>query len=134
MKRTEKDRRAFLALRANEMRQYPTAAERVLRNLLQPLGFRFQAPMTGRTKNGGEYDYILDAYHDGAKLAVEADGAHHQGRSKGRDRRRSSRLVFAHGIRVLRFSNAEILNPANHKAILKRIEEALASDGRGAPP
>lgn len=126
MKRTEQDRRAFVALRANEMRQYPTPAERALRNLLQPLGFRFQVPMLGRTRNGGEYDYILDAYHEAAKLAIEADGDHHKRRAKGRDRRRSSRLGFAHGIRVLRFSNAEILNPAKHDAILERIKEALA--------
>ena len=122
MKRRAEDLEAFLAKRANEMRRRPTPAEKILRDLLEPLGFRFQVPIIGHTKNGGEHPYILDAYYEEARLAVEVDGSAHRS-LKGRDRRRDTRLALD-GIRTLRFTNGRVLKESG--AVLAEIEKALA--------
>ncbi len=125
MKRTQEERDQFVALRANEMLREPTPAERAMRDLLKPLGFRFQVPMKGKTKNGGVYDYILDCYHDASRLSIEIDGRQHAKRTKGRDRRRSSRLAFAADIRTLRYTNKRVLNPKEAEAIVAEVTEAM---------
>ena len=96
-----------------------------MRDLLRPLGFQFQVPMQGTTRNGGVYDYILDAFHAGANLAVEIDGNQHKGRARGRDRRRTSRLAYAHDLRVIRFLNKRVLNPKQVEAIIAEVLEAM---------
>ena len=114
MKRTTDERRAFVAQCALQMLENPTLAEERAWELLEPLGFKRQVVIVGWTKNGGEYQYILDFAKldilDGrvcGGLCVEVDGGVHQ-RRKGRDRRRDSRLA-AEGITTIRFTNKTVL-------------------------
>lgn len=123
MRRTPAERAEFVETRAEQMRIDPTVAESKLKELLGPLGFKFQVPIHGKTKNGGAWSYILDAYHRGLKLCVEADGGVHK-KQKGRDRRRDVRL-FGEGIHTLRLSNREVLK-ASELDIAVRISEFMA--------
>lgn len=106
------------------MRANPTPAEARLGEVLKMLGFEFQVPICGWTKNGGRWDYILDALHFGTKICVEVDGSAHDKR-KGRDRRRTERLRAEYGITVIRFTNNQVLRHRNEVvvAILDRMEE-----------
>jgi very-short-patch-repair endonuclease len=122
MRRTVEERTVFLAQRAAEMRRQPTPAERILRDMLAPLGFEFQVPIMAITKNGGQYSYILDAWHPISKLAIECDGSAHR-RQRGRDRRRDQRLA-TDGVRTLRFTNSRVLKEPS--VVLVEIKEALA--------
>ena len=116
---SEGETKRFLHQRAAEMRRWPTPAERKLWEMLAPLGFVRQAPVIASRK-GATFPYILDFYHPGARLCVEADGGVHE-RMRGRDRRRDSRLALM-DIRTLRFSNGRILEePAR---VLAEIREA----------
>jgi very-short-patch-repair endonuclease len=63
--------------------------------------------LLGQTRNGGRWGYILDAFHEGARLCVEVDGGVHR-RRRGRDRRRDTRLRTL-GIRTLRIPNARVM-------------------------
>jgi very-short-patch-repair endonuclease len=108
MKRTEAQTEAFLQARAEEMRRWPTAAERAARDAFGPLGFKAQFVMRApRLKHPERVDlFILDFFNEGAKLCVEIDGGYHRGRS-GPDRRRDSRLAQM-GIATLRFDNSVV--------------------------
>lgn len=103
------------------MRWNPTPAEAKLWMYLEPLGFKNQVPIYGYTKNGGIYPYILDLYHKGAKLVIEADGGVHS-RQRGRDRRRGTRLA-TEGIKTMRYSNSRCLNDT--AAVINEIDEEL---------
>ncbi|MFI5380441.1 MAG: endonuclease domain-containing protein [Tepidisphaerales bacterium] len=90
---------------ARQMRRQPTDAEKKLWSVLrgQRLGglkFRRQHPVAG---------YILDFYCEEHSVAVELDGGQHtteEGRAY--DQRRSEKLAEL-GIRVLRFSDIDVL-------------------------
>ncbi|MCB4791521.1 MAG: endonuclease domain-containing protein [Elusimicrobia bacterium] len=67
--------------------------------------------------------YILDFYSPEYKLAIEADGGQHYDEiNKKRDERRGKELDQI-GIRVLRFSNTDILN--NIDGVCKVIIENI---------
>jgi very-short-patch-repair endonuclease len=111
---------------ARRMRREPTEAEsisweavRVRVNVLG-LKFRRQHPAGG---------FILDFYCARLKLAVEIDGGIHELRPE-RDEERTHALSRL-GIRVIRFSNDEILNRMP-KAMPKL--EAVHRSGLGVPP
>jgi methionyl-tRNA synthetase len=110
---------------ARELRRTQTDAEALIWSLLrdgQVEGFKFrrQHPFEA---NGERF--ILDFYCDRAKLAVELDGGQHAD-AHSRDMQRD-RLLAAHGIRVLRFWNNEVLE--NLEGVLTLLLQAL---GQGA--
>ncbi|HWF44249.1 MAG TPA: DUF559 domain-containing protein, partial [Candidatus Kapabacteria bacterium] len=65
--------------------------------------------------------YILDFYCSKARLAIELDGAVHQGHEEEDAWR--EKIVGTHGIRFLRFTNEEVEN--NIESVLKCIQEAI---------
>ena len=89
---------------ARALRRRQTDAEGLLwalvRNRRMGVKFRRQHPIQ---------PYVLDFYCHELRLAVELDGGQHTAPAhRIRDRRRTSALA-ARGIRVLRFSNLEVL-------------------------
>jgi len=98
------DREQKVAFR-RARRAAPTAAERVLWSRLrceQLHGFEFR-----RQHQVG--DHVLDFYCVERRIAVEVDGdSHHVARGPTRDEARSL-LLAREGIRVLRFTNIEVL-------------------------
>jgi very-short-patch-repair endonuclease len=107
MRRTPAERAEFVERAAAHMAANPTKAEDALYDILIPLGFISQWSVGGSTKNGGAWIYILDFYHAKLKLCVEVDGGVHA-RTKGRDRRRGTRLA-GEDIQTVRFTNKEVL-------------------------
>src|SRR5918999_1109098 len=110
--------RRDLKARSRKLRQDPTPAERKLWFeflAAHPRKFTRQKPL-GR--------YIADFYCSAARLVIEIDGdSHFDVRGEHYDRRRSADLA-ALGIRVLRFSNLEVMQ--QFEAVCGRIDEALA--------
>ena len=105
----------FIRERAKSLRRTMTEPERVLWSLLRRgrLGLRFrrQHPIG---------PYVLDFYCASARLCVEADGPVHADRAE-RDNRRTEWLS-KEGIRVMRFSTAEIENGS--AAVVAAIAQA----------
>jgi very-short-patch-repair endonuclease len=117
-------RRATMLERRRVLRREATPAERALWRLLrsrQLAGIKVR-----RQVQAGPY--ILDFYAPSKRLAIEADGGQHyveEGREYDEAR---TAFLNARGVRVLRFTNREILEqPA---AVLEVIERVLL---RGAP-
>lgn len=102
---------------ARQLRKDQTDAESVLWKLLrnrQLLGYKFRRQHTFPP-------YILDFYCVDKKLVIELDGGQHLEREVY-DKQRTE-FLEAHGIKVLRFWNDEILKqPAD---VLIKIERAL---------
>jgi len=68
-------------------------------------------------------DYIVDFFCPGARLVIEVDGSHHLvGETVEYDRIRDEYLSSL-GLRVLRFTNAEVLNRI--EGVLECIEEEI---------
>lgn len=92
--------------KSRQLRKNKTDAERKLWSLLRnrqvaDAKFRRQFPFSG---------YILDYYSPEYKLAIEADGGqHYLETGLAKDERRTQALAKA-GIKVIRFSDREILN------------------------
>lgn len=107
MKRTLADKMEFVERAADFMRENPTLAEAAMWKILEPLGFKRQWEFMTKTKNGLYSLYVLDFFLPELKLCVEVDGGVHK-RTKGRDRRRDTRLA-GEGIRTLRFSNQHVM-------------------------
>ena len=87
---------------ARQMRREMTPSENVLWQRLRAsrlggLHFRRQQVIDG---------FIADFFCHGARLAVEVDGGVHQGRQDYDAER--DRILAAHGLRLLRFTNAEV--------------------------
>ncbi len=120
MKRSSEERKAFCEAAADFMFSNPTEAESALWAILKPLGFWAQWPIYGTTKNGGKWQYVLDFYHIDFKLCVEVDGGVHA-RTKGRDRRRDTRLT-GEGIRTMRFKNKMVLDHPSIVAFKVKFE------------
>jgi len=89
---------------AHKMKLNPTPAESLLWDWIHDdeTGFHFkQQRIIG--------PYILDFYCKSAKIAVEVDGGIHD-RRKEYDASRDQSLLHIHGIRVIRFSNEQVMN------------------------
>jgi very-short-patch-repair endonuclease len=114
------DRLAF----RRSLRAAPTTPERVLWAALggkRLHGFKFR-----RQHPVGEY--VLDFYCVQARLAVEVDGdSHYVARGPERDQGRTAWLA-REGIRVLRFSNNEVLGE------LEGVIETIIGEVRRPPP
>ena len=108
---------------ARGMRTEPTEAEDVLWEALRGrrldgLRFRRQHPV-GR--------FVLDFYCPIHKLAVEVDGEVHDSQQE-RDAERTA-VIEAHGYRVVRFRNEEVMQ--NLPAVLDGIRTVISS---ASPP
>ncbi len=77
-------------------------------------------------------DYIVDFYCPKAKLAIEIDGSHHLvGEKMEYDRIRDDYLSSL-GLRVLRFTNSDVLK--NMKGVLEKIEGEISGKIPLSPP
>ncbi len=126
--KTHTDRAMYdkLKLAAREMRHEPTPAENTLWQRLrkkQLLGskFRRQHPIDR---------FIVDFFCAEARLVIEVDGPIHEQQAEYDQLRQA--YIESLGIRVLRFSNAEVLQQLN--AVLERIGEALLNPSPDSPP
>jgi len=106
-----------LQQQAGVYRKQPTEAEAVLWaslrcQQLEGLRFRQQHPLAG---------FILDFYCPAYRLVIELDGPIHD-RQRECDEARTH-ILKSHGCRVLRFSNAQVLQElaSVHQAILAEI-------------
>lgn len=111
--------------RAKELRQNMTLAERQLwqqlrANRLDGWHFRRQQIIDG---------FIVDFYCDKAALVVEVDGPVHQDQREA-DAQRDA-VLQARGLRVLRFSNQQVIDAM--QTVLDAIRAALPlpASGRG---
>ena len=107
-----------LTSRAQELRKNMTKEERRLwYEYLSSYPYRFRRQVTcGR--------FILDFYCAAAKLAIELDGSQHylpQGQAYDRER---TAFLEAQGIKVLRFSNTDVLQNLN--GVCQRIDIAVS--------
>ncbi len=83
------------------MRSRPTVAERVLWSRLRGLPFRVR-------RQHVFYPYIVDFYAKEKALCVEVDGPCHEARLEA-DVSRDGFLDARYGVRVLRFTNDDVL-------------------------
>jgi methylmalonyl-CoA mutase cobalamin-binding domain/chain len=105
--------------RIRELRKNATGAEQLLWELLRNRGvhdakFRRQHPIAS---------YILDFYSQEAKLAIELDGSGHLEDSQTKYDNERTKILNEQGIRVLRFSNSNVLK--NTETVLNEIWIAL---------
>src|SRR5262249_40818778 len=120
-------RREFKRKFARNMRNSPTRAERKLWSLLRnkqiiALRFRRQQPIG---------PYIVDFFCPTAKVIVELDGEQHGIDANMEHDELRSRNLSDRGYRVLRFSNAQLLN--HPEDVLEGILMALKTCGRPLP-
>ena len=106
---------------ARTLRRDQTDAERALWRLLRqrPRGAKFR-----RQHPAGRY--ILDFFCVESKLAIEADGAQHLTSDGVAADEERTRYLTQRGIRVLRFTDREIL--LESEAVIRVIEAALGTD------
>ena len=111
---------------ARELRAEQTSAEALLWELIRNrrlLGFKFR-----RQHQFG--DYVADFYCHEAQLVIECDGPVHQPNEQWHHDQNRDAYMIAHGLRVLRFTNEQILNDT--EKVLDEITGFLPSPtGRG---
>jgi very-short-patch-repair endonuclease len=74
------------------------------------------------------FPFIIDFYCVSEKLAVEVDGPQHESEAaRDKDVARDTELWEEHQVRVLRFSNTEVL--VMMEDVLETILEALTANG-----
>ena len=108
--------------RSRELRRNATEAESCLWKLLcnrQLYGFKFR-----RQHQFGSY--IVDFYCHEAQLVIECDGPIHETNENWQHDQARSAYMVGYGLRVLRFTNEEVLN--NTEAVLRKIAEFLSSN------
>ena len=113
---------------ARDLRQHMIDAEQCLWQCLRSkqldgCRFRKQHPIAR---------FVLDFYCPSAKLAIEIDGSQHNTLSGRAGDEERTRCLNAHGIRVLRFWNHEVLQDL--PGVLERIWEALHLPPSSPPP
>ena len=74
-------------------------------------------------------DYIVDFYCHAVKLVVELDGAQHYEPEKAEKDRIRTRYLEAQGLRVLRFTNLEVLR--QFAAVCETIDTEINTFPRG---
>lgn len=116
---------AGMADRARDFRADETSAERLLWRQLrnrQLRGFKFR-----RQHQFG--DYVTDFYCHEAGLVIECDGDVHESNERWQHDRVRDAYMVTSGLRVLRFTNKEILHATED--VLKKIISFLPSpDGK----
>ena len=117
--------RSVLKGRARALRHDASPAERklwyeFLRDL--PVKFTRQKPLG---------TYIADFYCSSRQLVIELDGdTHYTGKAQQYDERRTEHLGLC-GIRVIRFTNAEVME--HFEGVCARIMDFLAAPGDALP-
>jgi type I restriction enzyme R subunit len=110
-----------------ELRAEQTSAEGLLWELIRNrrlLGFKFR-----RQHQLG--DYVADFYCHEAQLVIECDGPVHQPNEQWHHDQNRDAYMLAQGLRVLRFTNEQVLNDTER--VLDEIAAFLpAPSGRGA--
>src|SRR5512139_3841553 len=101
---------------AQRLRREPTDAERRLWSQLR--GRQLGVQFTRQYQIG---NFVVDFACRRLKLAVECDGGQHADNSADDER---TRLIEAHGYRVIRFWNNDVLG--NTEGVLIRIAEEIA--------
>ena len=101
---------------AQKLRRKPTDAERRLWSQLR--GRQLGVQFTRQYQIG---NFVVDFACRPLKLAVECDGGQHADNSADDER---TRLIEAHGYRVIRFWNNDVLE--NTEGVLIRIAEEIA--------
>ena len=107
--------------RARELRKKQTSAEELLWVLIrnrQLHGFKFR-----RQHQFG--DYVADFYCHEAQLVIECDGSVHEDNEQWHHDQNRDAYMIAQGLRVVRFSNAAILN--DPESVLDEIVRSLPS-------
>ena len=108
--------------RAKELRANPTPAERALWPYLRArqLGLRI-------TRQALILGYIVDFWCPNKRLAIEIDGASHNGRDQYDAKR--TKALNEHGITVMRFTNDEVLSdPQNVICSIIKVLSVLKSN------
>jgi type I restriction enzyme R subunit len=109
---------------ARDLRKDQTSAEVRLWELLRDrrlLGFKFR-----RQHQFG--DYVADFYCREANLVIECDGAIHEHNEAWNHDRNRDAYMIAQGLRVLRFTNAQIFNDTER--VLDELAQHLPSRER----
>ncbi|MBW4522297.1 MAG: endonuclease domain-containing protein [Scytolyngbya sp. HA4215-MV1] len=106
-----------LVVRAKELRQHPTPAEKKLwQDCLQTLPWRIlrQRPIG---------HFIVDFYCAALKLVIEVDGeSHFTDEGQMRDLERTQ-ILESYGLKVIRFSNDEVMH--QFEGVCQRIWEEI---------
>jgi very-short-patch-repair endonuclease len=113
--------------RARAMRLAPTEAER---KLWWHLRYRLTVPGSHFRRQVRLGPYIVDFVCHASRVAIEVDGGQH-GEQVERDARRST-FLEAHGYRVLRFWNNEVLTSIG--GVLEVIHGAILATPTPTPP
>jgi len=112
---------------ARESRQAPTAAEervwKAVRNRQLGVHIRRQHALLGR--------FISDFYCAHVRLCIEIDGGIHTDPAQAEYDLARSACLATHGVRTLRFTNAEVMK--NLPAVLNAIREACEAPPLPAP-
>ncbi|WP_226660767.1 endonuclease domain-containing protein [Alteriqipengyuania lutimaris] len=119
-------RDAELTRRARDMRKGMTEAE--TRLWFELRGGRFHGIKFRRQKVSGRY--IADFAANAPKLVIELDGDTHAGQLDYDAER--TRYLEAQGYRVVRFSNAEVME--NMDGVLQRLGEIVGALRHAPPP
>jgi type I restriction enzyme R subunit len=111
--------------RARELRKKQTSAEALLWGLIrhrQVFGVKFR-----RQHQFG--DYIADFYCHEARLVIECDGSVHDPNEQWNHDQSRDAYMIQQGLRVLRFTNEQILNDTEN--VLAKIVKFLPSPAGG---
>ena len=105
--------------RANFLRSQMTEAEKHLWEELKmepftKYRFRRQHPVQ---------NFIVDFYSHALKLVIEVDGEYHEDNEQGETDRKRTEILEFHGLKVIRFTNKEVLN--NTKKVLEEIKSRI---------
>ena len=76
-------------------------------------------------------DYIVDFYCPRAKLVVEVDGGHHFSDEAVKNDRVRDECLGSLGLRVLRFTNAEVMK--NIEGVVESIEAEMGTPRENPP-
>jgi very-short-patch-repair endonuclease len=114
--------------RAKQLRQTMTRAETLLwrylkANRIDALGFRRQVPIR---------NYIVDFVCFSAKLIIELDGESHDFEERQKADQSRDAFFESEGLRILRFSNDQVLS--NLEGVVEMIRQTAASRTCGSPP
>ena len=111
------------------------ARVRQLRRNATPAAHRLWAALRRRGVDGWRFrrqhpigDYVVDFYCPAARLAVELDGRQHAlDAARAYDDERA-RVLASHGIRVVRFTNADVIERLTF--VVESISSACVASGR----
>ena len=120
-RKSQKGKRQFL-------RTHATHAERILWYSLkqrQILGYKFR-------RQHGIKEYVVDFYCPELKLANEADGESHETEEAKRYDQYRQREIEKEGVRVLRFTDNDIVG--NPDSVVKSIEQEVLRLSSSRPP